>query len=79
MDECSNSSSEDNSTAHSECCLPPGEYTLKCLDSYGNGWHGGYITINGINYCGNFISGDIETHEVLISEYQETGGKILKL
>ena len=28
-----------------ECCQPPGDYTMKCKDSYGDGWHGGYIQV----------------------------------
>ena len=34
-----------------DCQLAGGDYTLRCIDSYGDGWHGGYVTINGIIYC----------------------------
>ena len=40
-----------------ECCLAPGKYTLDCKDSYGDGWHGGYLEINGDKYCDGFRSG----------------------
>ena len=30
------------------------KYKLHCKDSYGDGWHGGYITIQGIRYCDEF-------------------------
>ena len=29
-------------------------YKLHCKDSYGDGWHGGYVTIKGQRYCGGF-------------------------
>jgi hypothetical protein len=38
-------------------CLPPGQHTLQLKDSYGDGWHNGYVTINGQNYGLNFLSG----------------------
>ena len=64
---CSNTALHENyKTRESECCLPPGEYTLECKDSHGDGWHGGSITINGKTYCRNFNSGSLETHEILI-------------
>ena len=35
------------------CNLKAGNsYILHCRDSYGDGWNGGYITIQGVNYCG---------------------------
>lgn len=65
---CSNASPhESHSEAEDECCLPPGEYTLKCKDSYGDGWHGGYVTIQCNNYCEGFSKGGEESHDVTIS------------
>ena len=55
----------DLSTANTQCCLPPGEYTLECKDTYGDGWHGGYITINGEDYCKTFTEGHSTTREIL--------------
>ena len=66
---------ENYKTHEAECCLPPGEYTLECKDSWGDGWHGGYITINGTNYCENFNRGRLETHEVLIPTDSEPESK----
>ena len=39
------------------CCLAPGTYTLDCKCSYGDGWHGGYLEIDGTRYCDDFTSG----------------------
>ena len=76
MGTCSNTIIHENYQTHeAECCLPPGEYTLECKDSYGDGWHGGFITINEINYCENFNSSSLETHEVLIGSDTEPEGK----
>ena len=38
-----------------ECCLAPGNYTLDCNDSWGDGWNGGYLEIDGKKYCDRFI------------------------
>ena len=32
-------------------------YILKCKDWYGDGWHGGSITVEGTRYCEDFKSG----------------------
>ena len=38
-----------------ECVLQVGKlYKLHCKDSYGDGWHGGYVDIQGNRYCNNF-------------------------
>ena len=41
------------------CCLPKhtDEFVIACVDSYGDGWHGGYLEINGEKYCDNFSDG----------------------
>ena len=44
-----------------KCYLIPGDYYLRCIDSYGDGWHGGYITILGTKYCTGFSSGKLAT------------------
>jgi hypothetical protein len=37
------------------CQLEGGvDYTLRCIDSYGDGWHGASVTINGVSYCSDF-------------------------
>ena len=38
-------------------CLAPGSHTLLLLDSFGDGWHGGYVRINNVNYGTTFTSG----------------------
>ena len=43
---------DENGGIDEECCLPDGgEYELVCMDSYGDGWHGGFLTIVGEAYC----------------------------
>ncbi len=49
---------------HQTCCLSSGANTLKCEDSYGDGWHGGYITVTWSDgtqrtYCNSFSSGHL--------------------
>ena len=40
------------------CHLSTGRrYFLTCRSSSGNGWHGGYIKIQGKTYCRGFTSG----------------------
>ena len=52
----SNSSYSDNQEYTQQCCLEPGHYSLECIDSYGDGWHGGYIKVDGIKHCESFSS-----------------------
>ena len=47
-----------------QCCQPAGAYELVCKDSYGDGWHGGYIEIGGSKYCEDFMAGSAESHDV---------------
>jgi len=50
-----------------DCCLRPGQtFTLNCIDSYGDGWHGGFILINNKRYCDEFRRGSIETFNNMI-------------
>jgi len=50
-----------------ECTVAPGTYTLTCTDSYGDGWHGGYLTIQGTKYCRDFKSGSSKTVSVTVA------------
>jgi hypothetical protein len=52
------------STTTEECCQPAGSYELVCTDTWGDGWHGGYLEIGGVSYCENFSEGHEETHIV---------------
>merc|ERR1712223_472589 len=40
-----------------ECSLAPGSYYLDCKCTYGDGWHGGYVEIDGVQYCKDFTYG----------------------
>ena len=42
-----------------QCCFTKGQdkFVITCKDSYGDGWHGGYLEINGKQYCATFASG----------------------
>ena len=48
-----------------ECCQSLGSYILLCRDSYGDGWHGGYIEIDGTKYCEDFTSGHTSNGKVV--------------
>ena len=43
------------------CCFSTSRfswvYELKCIDSFGDGWHHSFITVNGVNYCEDFLDG----------------------
>ena len=43
-----------------ECCLPVNQerFRIKCTDSWGDGWTGGYLEINGKQYCKDFFNGN---------------------
>jgi len=57
---------EDNNMYIKQCCLAPAAHTLTCLDSYGDGWNGGSIVIQGQTYCDDFAFGSSVTREVII-------------
>ena len=70
---------ENRKTHEGECSLPSGQYTLVCKDSYGDGWHGGFIMISGKTYCESFDSGFSETHEVMIGSDTKRHGNLKRL
>ena len=49
-----------------QCCVLKGEHTLTCKDSYGDGWHGGYVEIEEKQYCKDFSTGHDKTENVRI-------------
>eukprot|EP00494_Astrolonche_serrata_P029221 UN29488 len=53
------------------CCLPAGTYDLYCGDTYGDGWNGGVIAIQGNLYCNGF-AGQSDTESVTI-EFPDDG------
>ena len=64
---CSNKSPHvSHTTAEATCCLTPGNYTLECKDTFGDGWHGGYVTIEGAKFCEGFNKGKVEYHDITI-------------
>ena len=64
---CLSAATYDNNNVYNEqCCLSPGTYTLTCQDSYGDGWNGGSIEIQGQTYCEDFTSGASVTREVTV-------------
>ena len=61
------------------CSLVPGRYVLKCEDTYGDGWHDGYIVIGGTKYCHDFLNGheklvEIQIHDVPNKAGTQSGG-----
>ena len=67
LDSCqSNSGYGDNNEYTQQCCLEPGNYNLECKDSYGDGWNGGYIEVDGKKYCDGFTSGTEETNQIIV-------------
>ena len=59
------------------CCQLAGNYQLTCLDSYGDGWHGGYLEIGGTQYCNDFTSGS--QHPPVVVTWSGSTGKIIFL
>ena len=57
---------EEDQEYNEQCCLPSGTYTLSCEDSYGDGWQGGFIDIQGSHYCEGFLSGSSENIQLII-------------
>jgi len=55
---------EDGQVHTTDCCLDDGMYTLKCMDSFGDGWHGAYLLIDGIKYCEDFTDGSYMQEKV---------------
>ena len=41
----------DNKVYTEQCCLSPDDYELSCDDSFGDGWHGGFIQMQEKKYC----------------------------
>ena len=75
-DSCENEKSYENHEVHTQqCCLSADhtEFAITCKDTYGDGWHGGYLEINGEQYCANFTNGD-EFSDVLPNPNPEAPG-----
>ena len=50
------------------CCLPPGNYKMRCKNILREGWNGAYVEINGRKCCENFVSGKEQSCDVSISK-----------
>ena len=52
----SNREYHNGQTYTQRCCLPTREteFNLTCIDTFGDGWHGANIEIDGKHYCQNF-------------------------
>ena len=72
--QCKRSSYSVKGTWSKRCYLIPGDYYLSCIDSYGDGWHGGYITILDVKYCQGFTSGKLETAGPITITYDSGPG-----
>ena len=65
---CTSEQTYSSNSEHTKTCnLFPREYTLVCTDSYGDGWNGAQITIQGVIYCDNFNDGSEMKVEVNIT------------
>jgi len=63
--------------AVSYCDLDDGSYVLNCIDSYGDGWHGGHVTIEGNQYCGDFNKSNGEIPGTLMTQPFDIGSYLL--
>merc|ERR1711871_583363 len=60
---------EDIDIYEEACTLEAGStYTLSCIDSWGDGWHLGTISIDGNDYCGDFQTGTSQVQDIEITE-----------
>ena len=60
----SKQSYQSRSDYEEECCLAPGTYNMDCKCTWGDGWHGGYLEIDGVKYCDDFRTGHKKTVSV---------------
>jgi len=72
---CSSSRSFSSYSVRTEtCCLTPGTHNFNCFDSWGDGWHGGYVTVNGQKLCHDFNYGRKKSTVFTIAAPSGTGG-----
>jgi hypothetical protein len=57
---------EARNTYTEECCQLAGNYELTCKDSWGDGWHNGYLQIGDEpkKWCKDFKAGHEQSQEV---------------
>ena len=67
---------EDEESYDQKCCLPvdddKNDFVITCEDTYGDGWHGSYLEINGKKYCEQFVDGKIH-REALTNNFPVIG------
>ena len=51
---CGGSHYASHSVKNETCYVETGNYELRCEDSWGDGWNGGYLEIGGTKYCEDF-------------------------
>ena len=67
LGDCSGDQRYSNNAEHIKvCCLNYGVNNLKCQDAYGDGWHGGFIEVQGTQYCEKFNSGTMRNIQLTI-------------
>ena len=68
LGDCSSNQVYDDYTQYTEqCCLLPGEYTLRCKGADVSGFQGGYVEIQGNKYCEGYSWADYyQEHQVTI-------------
>ena len=49
---------------HTSCEVQGSGMQLKCIDTYGDGWHGGFITIGGEKFCEDFRRGHLKVVDI---------------
>merc|ERR1740123_2916699 len=67
----------DDSTTTGTCCVNDGIFTLNCRDAFSDGWHEGYVTIDGNNYCGDFLMGGLHNTQISFGNGQCPSGTSL--
>ena len=59
-------------------CTLPQKITIKCIDTCGDGWHGGYIQIGEKKYCEDFRTGLLKVVPLELGfstyDHSSTGG-----
>ena len=55
-----------HNSATQTCCLPTGSHKVNCKDSFGDGWSGGFLEINGKQFCKEFTHGHKKTEPIAV-------------
>jgi hypothetical protein len=48
------------------CSLVEGDYKVHCHDDYHDGWHGGFLKIDGHEYCLHFDDGHLKVEDLKV-------------